>query len=335
MKAGRGVQRIEPQDSEPVLGAELPSMEDDSLSLEQLGKVYADMLSSSSSVPASAASEDQLADDSASTSQVPNSAAGSTSEAADTALNVASKRLVSEASKDELAITPERIVEALLFVGQADTKPLTSNQIASTMRGVDADEIPGFVDRLNQPGGEWQLGGMAGADHLGADEYPDHPVFNVTVTEAYQCARWMKGLLPTTDQWDAAAGLDRPGNAQGPFIGNWTSEKPLDIAVGRRDLGPAPIGSCRDDISLLGVRDLAGNGHEWTRNIYRSSKTVPLDEPDFVFIVLRSQSYLDDEPLVYRLMANEDKYEIEPYRNENNQEKSRPDISFRVVLELP
>ena len=184
-------------------------------------------------------------------------------------------------------------------------------------------------------GGEWQLGGMAGADHLGADEYPDHPVFNVTVTEAYQCARWMKGLLPTTDQWDAAAGLDRPGNAQGPFIGNWTSEKPLDIAVGRRDLGPAPIGSCRDDISLLGVRDLAGNGHEWTRNIYRSSKTVPLDEPDFVFVVLRSQSYLDDDPLVYRLMANEDDYEIEPYRNENNQEKSRPDISFRVVRELP
>jgi len=150
MKAGRGVQRIEPQDSEPVLGAELPSIEDDSLSLEQLGKVYADMLASSSSVPESTSLEDQLADDSASTSQVPNSAAGSTSEATDTALNLASDHMVSEASKDELSITPERIVEALLFVGQADMKPLTSNQIASTMRGVDAEEIPGFVDRLNQ-----------------------------------------------------------------------------------------------------------------------------------------------------------------------------------------
>ena len=150
MKAGRGVQRIEPQDSEPVFGAELPSIEDDSLSLEQLGKVYADMLASSSSVPESTSSEDQLDDDSASSSQVPNSAAGSTSEATDTPLNLASDHVVSEASKDELAITPERIVEALLFVGQADTKPLTSNQIASTMRGVDADEIPGFVDRLNQ-----------------------------------------------------------------------------------------------------------------------------------------------------------------------------------------
>jgi len=150
MKAGRGVQRIEPQDSEPVLGAELPSIEDDSLSLEQLGKVYADMLSSSSSVPASTALEDQLDDDSASNSQVPNSVAGSTSEAPDKALNADSERLASEPSKDELAITPERIVEALLFVGQADAKPLTSNQIASTMRGVDANEIPGFVDRLNQ-----------------------------------------------------------------------------------------------------------------------------------------------------------------------------------------
>jgi len=146
MKAGRGVQRIETHDSEPVLGAELPSLEDDSLSLEQLGKVYADMLASSSSIPPNTASEDQLADDSSSYPQVSSRVAESITEAP----GAASEHLVSESSNDDLAITPERIVEALLFVGQADTKPLTSSQLASTMRGVEADEIPGFVDRLNQ-----------------------------------------------------------------------------------------------------------------------------------------------------------------------------------------
>ncbi|MCY2973525.1 MAG: SMC-Scp complex subunit ScpB [Planctomycetota bacterium] len=152
MRAGRGVQRIETHENEPVLGAELPSLEDDSLSLEQLGKVYADMLASSSSNPSITASQDYPSEDSASSPSL-KSHAGSLSEAsrstADMASDLAPGPLNSEPSNDEFAITPERIVEALLFVGQPDSKPMTNHQLASTMRGVHADEVPSFVDRLN------------------------------------------------------------------------------------------------------------------------------------------------------------------------------------------
>jgi segregation and condensation protein B len=158
MRAGRGVQRIESHENEPVLGAELPSLEDDSLSLEQLGKVYADMLASTSEGTTLAATQEYPSDDSESSSIGVRSSAGPIGEASgttsdmgsDTASSMATMPLDSEPSNDEFAITPERIVEALLFVGQPDSKPMTSHQLASTMRGVHADEVPSFVDRLNQ-----------------------------------------------------------------------------------------------------------------------------------------------------------------------------------------
>jgi len=158
MRAGRGVQRIESHENEPVLGAELPSLEDDSLSLEQLGKVYADMLASNSSTPSSSTLLDYPSEDSVSSSPNMKSLAGSHGEASgstadaasDAASLLASGPIDSEPSNEEFAITPERIVEALLFVGQPDSKPMTSSQLASTMRGVHADEVPSFVDRLNQ-----------------------------------------------------------------------------------------------------------------------------------------------------------------------------------------
>ncbi len=158
MRGGRGVQRIETHENEPVLGAERPTLEDDSLSLEQLGKVYADVLASSSSTSPITASQDYPSEESASSSPSVKSIVGSMREASgltaymapDAASVLASGPLNSEPSNDEFAITPERIVEALLFVGQPDSKPMTSNQLASTMRGVHADEVPIFVDRLNQ-----------------------------------------------------------------------------------------------------------------------------------------------------------------------------------------
>jgi len=149
MRTRRGVQRIDSVDSEPVLGANLPSMEDDSLSLEQLGEVYAEMLAGSSGIR-----ENQLSDepfggdiDAIRTGFTPQGV----EELSHPVIQLESPDGESiPPSQDELAITPERIVEALLFVGQADGKPLSGRQIASTMRGVHHDEIPEFVKRLNQ-----------------------------------------------------------------------------------------------------------------------------------------------------------------------------------------
>ena len=47
-------------------------------------------------------------------------------------------------------ITPQTIVEAMLFVGSPDNRPLTSQEIAGLMRGVRPVEIDEVVRNLNQ-----------------------------------------------------------------------------------------------------------------------------------------------------------------------------------------
>lgn len=64
------------------------------------------------------------------------------------------RRLVEAArtgeSEDRVAVTPMRIVEALLFVGAADNSPLSGRLIASLMRGVSPEEVDTLVDDLNK-----------------------------------------------------------------------------------------------------------------------------------------------------------------------------------------
>lgn len=55
-----------------------------------------------------------------------------------------------EDEDDSLArTTPSSIVEAVLFVGRSDNREISGKEIASLMRGVDADEVDRYVDELN------------------------------------------------------------------------------------------------------------------------------------------------------------------------------------------
>ena len=47
-------------------------------------------------------------------------------------------------------ISPRSILEAMLFVGNADNQPLTGQQLASLMRGVCPQEIDALVGQLNE-----------------------------------------------------------------------------------------------------------------------------------------------------------------------------------------
>jgi segregation and condensation protein B len=51
---------------------------------------------------------------------------------------------------DSGPVTPLGIVEAMLFVGDRDNRPLTAARAAELMRGVDAGEIGGLVQELNR-----------------------------------------------------------------------------------------------------------------------------------------------------------------------------------------
>ena len=55
-----------------------------------------------------------------------------------------------DTQSDLIATTPEAIIEAILFVGNAKSKPTSSVQMAELMRGVTADDITTLVASLNE-----------------------------------------------------------------------------------------------------------------------------------------------------------------------------------------
>jgi hypothetical protein len=79
-----------------------------------------------------------------------------------------------------------------------------------------------------------------------------------------------------------------------------------------------------DDLSPSGVRDLAGNGREWTRD------NLPEDD---TLAVLRGRSYTAAGPLTYAQLLEQ--------RNDPNltptqyHDKASPYTGFRVVIDFP
>jgi segregation and condensation protein B len=51
---------------------------------------------------------------------------------------------------DPCPISPRSILEAMLFVGNRENRPLTPARAAELMRDVEPDEIPGLVEELNR-----------------------------------------------------------------------------------------------------------------------------------------------------------------------------------------
>jgi serine/threonine protein kinase/formylglycine-generating enzyme required for sulfatase activity len=81
------------------------------------------------------------------------------------------------------------------------------------------------------------------------------PIFNVSRDDAAKLAAGLGGRLPTALELDMAAGYWQRGDRLQPARGP-------NVAVNLKE--PRPIDAPTDDISPLGVRDLSGNGEEWT-----------------------------------------------------------------------
>jgi segregation and condensation protein B len=85
------------------------------------------------------------------------------------------------AADDPCPISPRTILEAMLFVGNRENRPLTPARAAELMRDVAADEIPGLVDELNNRytahGAPYQIVGEGDGYRLGlCGEF--HPLRN-------------------------------------------------------------------------------------------------------------------------------------------------------------
>jgi formylglycine-generating enzyme required for sulfatase activity len=177
----------------------------------------------------------------------------------------------------------------------------------------------------------WRVEGALAGGKPTADSHPLNPVMNVTVLDAWKCARWLGGNLPTVKQWNKASGFNEANRGTGPFQEPWDKG---DIAVNRGKEGPMDVGTARKDISPFQVRDMAGNGREWTRNLSLSfnNETVPLTrkpkEGDRV--LLRGRSYAAPNPLHFNDFEEENtKRRVE---DEDYLEPS-PFTGFRVVVE--
>jgi iron(II)-dependent oxidoreductase len=101
---------------------------------------------------------------------------------------------------------------------------------------------PSFWRRAN---GQWRWCGMFEAVPLPSQ----WPVY-VTWAEANAYAAWRGARLPTEAEYVRAAAGTAPGNCD---FERWD---------------PEPVGVRRTSVSEYGVRDLAGNGWEWTSDVF-------------------------------------------------------------------
>ena len=148
---------------------------------------------------------------------------------------------------------------------------------------------------------------------------PMLPATNVTAPAAQRFAHWIGGNLPTPRQWDKMAGYYRQEGQSGPGRGT-------GAAVGRAE--PRPVNEDADS-SVYKVRDLAGNGREWTSLVLGGGRKVEDARPDDL-VVLRGRSFTLERPLTFAMLKYEQETPQTQYAG-----KGSPYTGFRVVLGLP
>jgi serine/threonine protein kinase/formylglycine-generating enzyme required for sulfatase activity len=184
---------------------------------------------------------------------------------------------------------------------------------------------------------QWRQGAMANGEPLGVEHNPMLPTMNLTAFEAHDLAQWIGGStahLPTVEQWDVAAGLERWRNGglpetawkDGPFK---TSTGRSEVAVGLRPFGPRAVGTSADDISPFGCRDMAGNGLELTASLIGNARVPDCNED--AWVQTRGRSYQADSPLEWNELEASARAD---YPDGIEAGGRNPNIGFRVVVEI-
>jgi formylglycine-generating enzyme required for sulfatase activity len=138
---------------------------------------------------------------------------------------------------------------------------------------------------------------------------PDHPVVNVTWSEANAFASWAGLGIPSELEWEKAGrGPTGPrypwGDEAAPARALWRDHP----AFG--SVSTAPVGTIGADVSCYGVADVAGNVREWCVDVERTGKAA-----------VRGGSWRSDAG-TGRLA----------FRGRMDPNARNPDLGFRVVL---
>ena len=195
------------------------------------------------------------------------------------------------------------------------------------------------------PGWKESLG--AGDPEPDDERWPRLPVMNVKALDALKFAKWLageRGHLPRLEQWRTAAGFyefdlntgafreDQWSEWQaGPFrgervaVGDFADGGRLPVVSGAAD--PAAAGLPVDDVSpRYFVRDMAGNGAEWTSDVPPALRlTLSTSPHESVFVTGRS--YQAGSPLTYADLADSENAGLMPCNMADSV------TGFRVVLE--
>jgi gamma-glutamyl hercynylcysteine S-oxide synthase len=98
----------------------------------------------------------------------------------------------------------------------------------------------------------------------------DWPVY-VSQAEASAYAHWAGKSLPTEAEWQRAAYGTVDGNARAYPWGNETPSAELNKTLGNFDFqrwDPVPVNAFPEGQSAIGIRDMLGNGWEWTSTVF-------------------------------------------------------------------
>lgn len=130
-------QRVSPKVEESFGLEEISDPDDAGVSLEELGQTYAALMNQGADpyqdlrTAAETAPTDEPTDEALPLEEIP-------------------PQVLPGSDEEGCDITPRSILEAILFVGHPANEPLTSQRIASLMRGVRASEIDDLVRELNE-----------------------------------------------------------------------------------------------------------------------------------------------------------------------------------------
>jgi serine/threonine protein kinase len=145
------------------------------------------------------------------------------------------------------------------------------------------------------------------------------PALGIPLAQAQEFAAWLGGSLPSTNQWDKAAGYwDHSDDRDGP------PRNMAMVGVKRRIDGPLEVNDPGDE-SVFGILGMSGNGTELTRNVIeRPAGSQPL-------VILRGQRYQASQPLSFAdIKAQQDEAKAQV----QYQSSASPFTGFRVALEI-